>query len=52
MPEARTPSEDSVDSVDLDRTDEPTGSEDDGGYDGPDPETDPKGDRSDEDQGT
>ena len=44
MSEARTPEEDTIDTVD-----EPEPVDE---YDGPDPEEDAKGDASDEDQGT
>ena len=50
MSEVRTPAEDTIES-DLSRiADAEVPAED--GYDGPDPEDDPKGDASDEDQGT
>ena len=48
MSEARTPEEDTIGT-----RDEPNApSSTDEGYDGPDPEQDPKGDGADEDQGT
>jgi hypothetical protein len=47
MSEARTPEEDTIQPDDDVRT-----PEDEGAYAGPDPEEDPKGDGSDEDQGT
>jgi hypothetical protein len=51
--EARTPEEDTIDTADdRDRSEAPAGSESQGSYDGPDPEDDPTGDGSDEDQGT
>lgn len=50
MSEARTPEEETIE-TELGRLpDEDVPVEDE--YDGPDPEDDPKGDRSDEDQGT
>ena len=53
MSEARTPEEETIDTADeTDRSEEAGGSQDEGRYDGPDPEDDPKGDGSDEDQGT
>ena len=48
MSEARTPEEVTIET--RDEPDSPSSSDED--YDGPDPEEDPKGDRSDEDQGT
>jgi hypothetical protein len=47
--EARTPEEDTIQPAAENDDGE---SEDEGTYDGPDPEEDPKGDGSDEDQGT
>jgi hypothetical protein len=46
--EARTPEEDTIEPDDEPKTPSPS----DEGYSGPDPETDRRGDRSDEDQGT
>ena len=46
MSEARTPEEGTIDS-----NDDEDASQDEAGYEGPDPESDPKGDGSDEDQG-
>jgi hypothetical protein len=46
--EARTPEEDTIEPGD--ESESPSEPEDD--YSGPDPAADPKGDRSDEDQGT
>lgn len=48
MSEARTPEEDTIQPA----GENGGGSEEDDTYDGPDPEEDPKGDGSDEDQGT
>lgn len=48
MSEARTPEEETIETPD--ESDSPSSGED--GYNGPDPETDRKGDRADEDQGT
>ena len=46
--EGRTPEEETIET--HDESDSPSSGED--GYNGPDPETDRKGDRADEDQGT
>ena len=48
MSEARTPDEDTIET--RDEPDSPSSGDDD--YNGPDPERDLEGDRSDEDQGT
>ena len=48
MSEARTPEEETIETPD--ESDSPSSGED--GYNGPDPGTDRKGDRADEDQGT
>ena len=48
MSEARTPEEETIESVDEPETEQSTGDE----YTGPDPEADRKGDGADEDQGT
>jgi len=50
MSEVRTPAEDTIESDPSRTADEEVPAAD--GYDGPDPEDDPKGDASDEDQGT
>ena len=50
MSEALTPEEESIETELSETPHEDVAVEDE--YDGPDPEDDPKGDRSDEDQGT
>ena len=50
MSEARTPEEETIESELSQIPEEDTPVDDE--YDGPDPEADPKGDGSDEDQGT
>jgi hypothetical protein len=50
MSEARTPEEETIESELSEIRDEDVPVDDE--YDGPDPEDDPKGDASDEDQGT